>query len=116
MWQTFLPHTRRYVPDDSAVHSPATILCQISVLKLSGLSLSSEEEMNGMDSAAAVMQGDKIGEAQRQWEQPYVGCLKRRSAVYLFGSCSFSTQQTKTLNHPKEQFMSQRRWVHTEVL
>jgi hypothetical protein len=90
-----------------------TLYAGYTLLKLSGLSSSSEEELN---SAAAAMQRDKIGEAQRQWEQTYDGCLKRCCAVYLFGFCSFSTQQTKTLNHPKEEFMSQRCWAHTEVL
>jgi hypothetical protein len=38
-----------------------------NVLKLSELSSTSEQGMNGDDYAAVVMQGDKIGEAQRQW-------------------------------------------------
>jgi hypothetical protein len=72
--------------------------------------------MNGVDSAAFVMQGDKIGEAQTVVADGRQLFIKGCFAAYLLGSCSFSTQQTKTLNHPKEQFMSQRCWVHTEVL
>jgi hypothetical protein len=43
----------------------------------------------GVDSTVVVRQGDKIGEAQSKWWRTDIGCLKRYSAVYLFGSCSF---------------------------
>ena len=63
MWQTFLPHTRRYVPDDIAVYRSIMMLSNL-FSNVWGLSSSSEQEMNGVDRVAVVMQRDKIGEAQ----------------------------------------------------
>jgi hypothetical protein len=115
LWYTFQPPTRRYVPEESAVYSPAMI--PSNVLRLSGLSSSSEQGVNGDDYAAVVMQGDKIGEAQRQClYRTEVSCFKRYSTVYLFGSCSFSTQKTKTLSYLKKTFISKRYRFHTAVL